>query len=64
MIHAAGYITVGYDETMHTTTEVQGMVELCAVVTSHPGGAPRAFTISATTQDSTAGSARRIYRGT
>ena len=33
------------------------MVELCAVVTSHPGGSPRAFTISATTRDGTAGSA-------
>ena len=32
------------------------MVELCAVVTSHPGGAPRAFSISATTRDGTAGS--------
>ena len=41
---------------MYTTTEGQEMVELCAVVTSHPGGAPRAFTISATTRDGTAGS--------
>ena len=36
------------------------MVELCAVVTSHPEGAPRAFTISATTRDGTAGKAWHI----
>ena len=49
--HATEYITVGYEKTVYTTTRGQGMVELCAVVTSHPGGAPRAFTISATTRD-------------
>jgi len=53
--HVTGKITVGYERTVYTTTEGQGMVELCAVVTSHPGGAPRAFTISATTRDGTAG---------
>ena len=61
--HVAGNITVGYEMTVYTTTEGQGMVELCAVVTSHPGGAPRAFTISATTRDGTAGSAWSICRG-
>ena len=53
----SGNITVGYERTVYTTTEGQGMVELCAVVISHPGGAPGAFTISATTRDGTAGSA-------
>ena len=58
--HVAGNVTVGYERTVYTTTEGQGMVELCAVV---PGGAPRIFTISITTQNGTAGSAWSIYRG-
>ena len=41
--------------TVYTTTETQASVTLCAIVTSHPGGAPRTFTISATTRDGTAG---------
>ena len=53
----AGNITVSYEGTVYTTTEGQGQVELCAVVTSHPGGAPRAFAISSTTRDGTTGSA-------
>ena len=46
---------MGYEMTVYTTTEGQGMVELCAVVTSHPGGSPRDFIIIANTRDGTAG---------
>ena len=46
---------MGYEMTVYTTTEGQGMVELCAIVTSHPGGSPRDFVIAANTQDGTAG---------
>jgi len=48
-------ITVAYEQTVYTTTETQGTVELCAFVISHSGGAPEAFNITATTRDGTAG---------
>jgi len=41
--------------TVYTTTEGMGNVTLCAVITMPAtGGAPRAFTIAATTSDGTA----------
>ena len=51
-----GPITVGYERTVYTTTEGDGSVTLCAIVTEPAtGGAPRPFTIAATTSDGTAG---------
>ena len=43
-----------YEFPEYTTSETIGFVELCAVVTSHPGGTPRPFVISATTADGSA----------
>lgn len=40
---------------VYSATEEQGTVELCAVVTNPQGGAPDVITISASTQDNTAG---------
>ena len=51
-----GNITVEYEMTTYTATEMQGSVELCVVVTSHRDGAPRMFTLQATSSDGTAGS--------
>ena len=49
-------IEVGYDPTVYTTSEGEGMVELNIFVFSHPvTGTPRPFTLSVTTQDGTAG---------
>ena len=48
-------ITVGYEFTEYFASEGVGFVELCAVVSSHPDGSPRPFTISATTEDGVAG---------
>ena len=47
-------IEVGYERTEYTTPEGVA-VDLCAVVTSPGTGAPRPFTISASTRDGTAG---------
>ena len=44
-------IVVGYEVVDYTSSEGIGLVELCAVVTSHPAGTPKDFTISATTWD-------------
>ena len=44
---------MGYEFTEYITSESGGFVQLCAVVTSHPGGALRSFTISASTEDGT-----------
>ena len=49
-------VRVGYDPTVYTTSEGEGMVELNIFVFSHPvTGAPRPFTLSVNTQDGTAG---------
>ena len=49
-------VHVGYDPTVYTTSEGEGMVELNISVFSHPvTGTPRPFTLSVTTHDSTAG---------
>ena len=45
---------MGYEFPEYTTSETIGSVELCAVVTSHPGGTPRPFVISATTANGSA----------
>ena len=50
-------IEVGYERTEYTTPEGVA-VDLCAVVTSPGTGAPRVFSISATTRDGTAGKVR------
>ena len=48
-------IQVGYDPTVYETSESQGYVDLNIFVFSHPvDGAPRPFTLSATTSDGTA----------
>ena len=49
-------IELGYDPTVYTTSEGEGMVKLNIFVLSHPvTGTPRPFTLSVTTQDGTAG---------
>lgn len=49
-------ITVGYESTVYTTDEGQSQVELCAVIfVPDDGGAPRPFSILASTTDDTAG---------
>ena len=47
---------VGYEFTVHTTTEGKGHVELCAVIFKPgTGGAPLPFELSFTTEDGSAG---------
>ena len=49
-------IQVGYDPTVYVTSESPGYVDLNIFVFSHPVvGAPRPFTLSATTSDGRAG---------
>ena len=49
-------ITVGFENTVYTVTERQGMVEISVVVTSPPsGGTPLDFSLSVMLQNSTAG---------
>ena len=43
-----------YEFPEYTISENIGFVELCAVVTSHPGGTPRRFVIFATTVNGSA----------
>ena len=51
-----GPIRVGYERSVYTTDEGQGVVELCAIIYDPPsGGAPRPFFIFASTMDGTAG---------
>ena len=63
-------ITVGYEFTVYTTSEGQGMVELSVIVfdpqpdgTLPPlsGGAPRPFTLSVNTEDNTAGTCTLLF---
>ena len=45
-------ITVGYEFTSYTTSEGQGFVEICAIITEPvSGGAPRPFSLIALTID-------------
>ena len=39
---------------MYTATEGDRFIDLCAVVTSHPDGAPRPFIIAANPEDGVA----------
>ena len=49
-------ITVGYEFTVYTTSEGEGMVELSVIIFDPPsGGAPRPFTLSMNTEDDPAG---------
>ena len=54
-------ITVGYEFTVYTTSEGEGMVELSVIIFDPlsggplPGGAIRPFTLSVNTEDGTAG---------
>ena len=48
-------IEVGYEFSVYPTPEGAGSVTLCAVVMNFPGGSPRPFTITATTEDGSAG---------
>ena len=55
-------IIVGYEKTLHTVTETDGVVELCAVIFEPMTGvAPRSFQLSASTQDITAGINHLLY---
>ena len=56
MFHiTTGQITVGYEFTSYTTSEGEGSVEICAIISQPPtGGALRAFVVSASTADGTA----------
>ena len=47
-------IEVGYEFTVYTAGEGDGLISLCAVVSSHAAGSPRPFTIAATTEDGVA----------
>ena len=47
-------IEVGYEVTEYLTSEGVEFIELCAVVTSHPAGLQRPFTMAATTEDGVA----------
>ena len=49
-------IQVGYDPTVYTTSESEGIVELNIFVFSHPAdGTPRPFNLSVNTLDGSAG---------
>ena len=54
MLSSLEPITVGYDPDTYMTTESDGSVTLTVRVFSHPGGAPRPFTLVVDTQDGTA----------
>ena len=55
-------ITVGYEFTVYTTSEGQGMVELSVIIFNPPsGGAPRPFTLSVNTEDGTAGTYTSMF---
>ena len=53
---SAVHVAVGYEFTVYTTTEGQGLVELCAVISDpHSGGPPLPFELPFTTEDGSAG---------
>ena len=54
MLSSLEPISVGYDPDTYVTTESDGSVTLTVRVFSHPGGAPRPFTLVVNTQDGTA----------
>ena len=51
----SGPIEVGYEFVNYTTTEEEGNVTLCVVVTNFPDGSPREFSLLASTVDGSAG---------
>ena len=55
--HISGQdISFGFDATVYTTSEGQGMVEVRIVVqTPSTGGTPQPFSVSVSTTDDTAG---------
>ena len=57
MSHISGEeISFGFDATVYTTSENQGMVQVRIVVqTPSTGGTPRPFSVSVSTTDDTAG---------
>ena len=54
MLFLSEPIEVGYENTTHFTSEGLEFIELCAVVTSHPAGSQRSFTLAVTTEDGVA----------
>ena len=50
-----GNVVIGYEMSAYNTTEEQGIVELCVVVTNPQAGAPDVITVSASTRGNTAG---------
>ena len=55
-------ITVGYEFTVYTTSEGQGVVELSVIIFNPPsGGAPGPFTVSVSTEDNTAGTHTLLF---
>ena len=56
LLLSAGSIRVGYEFTQYTTSEGEGVVELCAIIYVPASGvAPRDFVIEANTTDRSAG---------
>ena len=53
-MHYLEPIEVGYDPDVHVTNESAGSVDLTIRVFSHPGGAPRPFSLLVNTEDGTA----------
>ena len=53
-------IEVGYDPQSYVTTESAGSVNLTIRVFSHPGGAPRPFSLLVNTEDGTASTSETI----
>ena len=53
-------IEIGYDPDLYVTTESAGSVELTIRVFSHPGGAPRPFSLLVNTEDGTASMSETI----
>ena len=54
-------IEVGYDPDSYVTTETAGSVDLTIRVFSHPGGAPRPFSLLVNTEDGTASMSEPKY---
>ena len=54
-------IEVGYDPDSYVTTESAGSVHLTIRVFSHPGGAPRPFSLLVNTEDGTASMSEPKY---
>ena len=56
LLLSAGPIRVGYEFIQYTTSEGEGVVELCAIIyVPASGGAPRDFVIEANARDGSAG---------